>query len=280
MKVKTRFLILSDTHDEYDELQSLPKADVLLHCGDLTQTGSLSSYQRVIDMMKQVPAELKLIIAGDQDISLDAEWWKRNLIEDEDDPEESRKALGLFTDKSALGAGIRYLEEGIHKFVLSTGATFTLYASSYTPESDGYAFTYAHNEDRFNRPPTLSPGVQSFATNPIPKGVDIVMTHGPPRIEDGSYTLDLNRESEACGCPYLFRAIKRVKPLLHCFGHVHEGRGIQKINWDLPEQTVETITPSLFVNKGNNLLGVGTTSSTATPFKPDYQTLLVNAAML
>jgi predicted phosphodiesterase len=45
MATTVRYLILSDTHGEwpYSNSQSAPKADVLLHCGDLTKVGGLLS---------------------------------------------------------------------------------------------------------------------------------------------------------------------------------------------------------------------------------------------
>lgn len=34
------------------------------------------------------------------------------------------------------------------------------------------------------------------------------------------------------GCEHLLRAVKRAKPLLHCFGHIHETRGAQVVSWN------------------------------------------------
>jgi hypothetical protein len=78
--VKTRFLIISDTHsaspdqnagdDGFAFRPPLPKADVLLHCGDLTMLGLLHEYEKTLDMLESIDAGLKLIIAGNHDISL------------------------------------------------------------------------------------------------------------------------------------------------------------------------------------------------------------------
>jgi predicted phosphodiesterase len=78
--VTTRFIIISDTHDyQFDDavavsgqfFRPVPKADVLLHCGDLTQIGDLHAFKKCLEMMKSIPAELKLVIAGNHDLSLD-----------------------------------------------------------------------------------------------------------------------------------------------------------------------------------------------------------------
>ena len=55
----------------------------------------------------------------------------------------------------------------------------------------------------------------------IPNGIDILVTHGPP------YGI-LDREpgsNHRQGCPVLLEAVKRVRPRLHVFGHVHAGYG-------------------------------------------------------
>lgn len=78
--MKTRFLVISDTHSSSPEENAsnddiafrppLPKADVLLHCGDLTMVGLLNEYEKTLDMLESIDAELKLVIAGNHDISL------------------------------------------------------------------------------------------------------------------------------------------------------------------------------------------------------------------
>ena len=75
--VKTRVLIISDTHcaplthdDGSVEMSKspftapLPKADLLIHCGDLTQTGLMSEYLETLDMLQAIDAPVKLVIAG------------------------------------------------------------------------------------------------------------------------------------------------------------------------------------------------------------------------
>lgn len=279
MAIKARLLILSDTHDDYENLTDLPNADILLHCGDLTQIGGLSNYRRAITMMKNALAELKLVIAGNHDVSLDTAWWRDNLIEDEDDPEEPLKALELFQSQDNIEAGIHYLQEGVHKFTLKSGATFTIYASPYTPEFNGYAFPYARDEDRFNPVDKVAPGIKSTTVTSIPEGVDIVMTHGPPSLEEPSYALDIDREGEHCGCAHLFRAIERTRPRLHCFGHLHEGRGIQVMSWTKKGgERLETLADSRYLHSKDNVIDVSNSSALIVgPLARLDQTLLVNA---
>ena len=252
--VPTKFLVISDTHNfEFndDEERPLrlptPKADVLLHCGDLTHCGGASSYVKLLKMLGSIDAELKLVIAGNHDLDLDEVYWKAYCGKedsscyrvdqdlsleaqssqevDTDDPEDYDLAVKTMTGPLAKEAKVTYLNKGTHSFTLKNGARFSIYVSPYTPEFCRWAFAYEHNEDRFNRPHQVTAGVTSIATNPIPEGVDIVMTHGPPKgILDWC-------PGGAVGCEILLQAIRRVKPMMHCFGHIHEGNGIKVINW-------------------------------------------------
>jgi Icc-related predicted phosphoesterase len=54
----------------------------------------------------------------------------------------------------------------------------------------------------------------------IPEHTDVLVTHGPPHgILD-----HLNYKN--LGCEELLKAVFRVKPMLHCFGHIHNAYGI------------------------------------------------------
>lgn len=53
-----------------------------------------------------------------------------------------------------------------------------------------------------------------------------MMTHGPPMG-----ILDAVQSGEHVGCEHLLRAARRCRPRMHCFGHIHEGWGAEKIQW-------------------------------------------------
>lgn len=54
----------------------------------------------------------------------------------------------------------------------------------------------------------------------IPEGLDVLLTHGPP-FGRGDRTWD----GERVGCEDLLRHVRRARPRLHLFGHIHEDRG-------------------------------------------------------
>ncbi|TGO24537.1 hypothetical protein BPAE_0100g00050 [Botrytis paeoniae] len=165
---KTSFILLSDTHDYQfgdnasSKLQLLvPKVEVLLHCGDLTQVGGIPAFKKALKMLNNFDAELKLVIAGNHDLELDEGWCKAHLEEDEDYLDDHARAM----------------------------------------------------------------------ENPIPAGVHIVMTHGPPK----------GFRDENLGCENTLHAVQRVKPLIHCFSHIHEGYGANKIVWDDEEKAKDDL---------------------------------------
>jgi predicted phosphodiesterase len=83
--VKTRFLIILDRHNASPQQNSnndyavfrppLAKADVPVHCGDLTIVGLTHVYEKTLQMLQGINAELKLVIGGNHDISLDDEYY-------------------------------------------------------------------------------------------------------------------------------------------------------------------------------------------------------------
>lgn len=237
--VATKFLVISDTHNfEFGTAAGCsqplqlptPRADVLLHCGDLTQVGGVSSFKKALKMLGSIDAELKVVIPGNHDLELDKIYWEaqRDHEGTPEDPGDHDLAVQAMTGPLATEMGVSYLNEGTHSFTLKSGAKFTIYVSPYTPAFCDWAFAYEHNEDRFNGPHQIADGVTSIATNPIPDGVDIVMTHGPPKG-----ILDWCPQGNV-GCESLLRAICRVKPMMHCFGHIHEGNGVEVVDWKKP----------------------------------------------
>jgi Icc-related predicted phosphoesterase len=47
-----------------------------------------------------------------------------------------------------------------------------------------------------------------------------LITHGPPQGHG-----DLTSRGERAGCQDLLDALRRIRPRLHVFGHIHEGAG-------------------------------------------------------
>lgn len=59
----------------------------------------------------------------------------------------------------------------------------------------------------------------------IPKGIDILVTHGPPHG-----VLDVYADGARCGCKTLASKVEEIKPKVHIFGHIHYSSGETTIN--------------------------------------------------
>lgn len=246
-------------------------------------------YKKALEMLGSIDAELKLVIAGNHVISLDGKYWQTHLYkgvegddpEEDDDPAEHSHAMSIMKGPLAAEAGVTYLEEGVHFFTMKSGAKFSLYASPYTPEFGDWAFPYNRNEDRFSHPNQVLEGCTSIAENPIPSfpEIDIIMTHGAPKdIMD-----DCAQGNQ--GCKNLLRAMRRARPRMHCFGHIHEGYGAYVVAWKLDTSKANTKDTSTSTS----------TSETHAPGRPlinqypeptgcavayGQETLMVNAAIM
>ncbi len=63
----------------------------------------------------------------------------------------------------------------------------------------------------------------------IPTDTDVLITHGPPygildKVPQYMTPKGVLSDSHV-GCPVLVEEVKRVRPILHVFGHIHEGHG-------------------------------------------------------
>lgn len=285
--VRTRLLIISDTHTASPLPPSdpthayrlpLPKADVLLHAGDITKVGYLTEFQAMFDMLKEAPAELKLVIPGNHDITLHEEFYvggtgkNKHVRRDLWGMEDVQKVREMWTGEEARRAGIVYLEEGVRTFGLRSGARFTVYSSPWQPEFYDWAFTYPRHVDRFNPSP---PVVKDKAANPIPDHpeIDIMLTHGPPKG-----ILDETARSEKVGCDHLLRAVARCKPRLHCFGHIHEGWGAGRINWRTKAFEHVKLAKSQVLE--NRCASVDISEGGDEPLQWGQETLFVNASVM
>ncbi|KAL4777037.1 Metallo-dependent phosphatase-like protein [Aspergillus nidulans var. acristatus] len=335
---KTRLLLLSDTHTttpfppqsssasgfpSTPYRHPLPSAQILLHAGDITKVGLASEHKAMLELLKSHPAELKIVIAGNHDITLDEGYynrvgWLRHRYRDARgrdhlaalprNPElgtttegsqgprsslDSPSAIkALYTDHTAINAGIRYMEEEVRTFTVpSTSAKFTIYASPYTPEFCDWAFAYPRSEDRYNPPFPGAGGSKPKMPVPNYPGVDVLLTHGPPKgILD-----QVVGSGESVGCEHLYRAVRRARPALHVFGHIHEGYGARRVEWERSGPDSDTATGSgtlagvkrireiswdredAMVNRSAY---IDLTSSSEKPLRRGEETVFVNASVV
>ena len=63
---RVRFVCVSDTHNAspLDGAFKLPKGDVLIHAGDLTNQGTLLELTRSVDWIERSDFQVKIVVAG------------------------------------------------------------------------------------------------------------------------------------------------------------------------------------------------------------------------
>ncbi|KZZ93674.1 Metallophosphoesterase domain protein [Moelleriella libera RCEF 2490] len=244
--IKTRFLILSDTHGKNFESGRFPQdlIDVAVHCGDLTDGSRLEEFRAAITLLKQINAPLKLVVAGNHDFALDDAAFDRikaeairayqGTFEDSMEAEFGHNGAAKELLLDARRDGIVYLDEGLHTFTLDNGADLKIYSSPYTP-SNGWTSGFQYDD------------AHKFI---IPRGTDLVVTHGPPlgildRHKDSS---EDPPKAKRIGCPQLFQAVAKAQPRLHCFGHVHGDWGARLVTW----RSQLSEAPSHFTDIDNN----------------------------
>ncbi|KAJ5591919.1 uncharacterized protein N7459_002288 [Penicillium hispanicum] len=274
--IKTRFLVFSDTHglDRPPDSVASQYADVAIHCGDLTTESKIDEYRASIRFLQAVNAPLRLVIAGNHDFTMDIPAFQTKVAEARPplDPELVERVYGCHGEARRIlddAPGITFLDEGTHSFRLQNGASLTVYASPYTPSLGDWGFQYHPNQGH------------DFCI----QDVDVAMTHGPPKgIMDYTYS------GQRAGCPYLFEAIARARPRMHCFGHIHEGWGAKLVTWRRKiSQKPSHLTD---IDNGNSVLidklstvafkTLSTTSHcSADPnmLRYGFQTLFVNASI-
>uniref|UniRef100_A0A914DS00 Calcineurin-like phosphoesterase domain-containing protein n=1 Tax=Acrobeloides nanus TaxID=290746 RepID=A0A914DS00_9BILA len=193
---KVRFVCISDTHEKLrDLLPKIPNGDVLVHCGDFTNTGDRNELEEFNYAIGKLPHPHKIIIAGNHEFGFD---------DSEDLVQREEKYKGHGTPKGhKLLTNCTVLAD---KMVEIYG--IKIYGTSWHPLS-GYA--YYRPRDKLHE-----------KWNLIPDDIDILLTHTPPLGHGDLW----NRQSREGDVDLLNTIEHRVKPKFHVFGHIHEQPGI------------------------------------------------------
>lgn len=161
----------------------IPSCDLLIHAGDMTRRGQLLEAEAFVRWFAVQPARHKVLVAGNHDKCCERQ------------PDRFAALLE--------GMGIVYLEDSEVEL-----EGMRIWGSPVTPTFRSMAF---------NRDP--GPDIRKH-WDAVPPGIDILVTHGPPRS-----ILDRMILGKNVGCVELLERVRRVEPKLHVFGHIHEARG-------------------------------------------------------
>ncbi|KAJ6258353.1 rhamnogalacturonate lyase [Drechslerella dactyloides] len=254
----------------YDGGFKVPKGDVLLHAGDMTKQGAFVEVQKTVQwigrLVEDGVVERAIIIAGksissvkvldeqllrafdiklswtiekgNHDLTLDPTFYAAHGHNFHSATERPTDSLSLLSPP-LLPPGVTFLNHTSEKVRLSSPngphTQFTVFGSPYTPvklakvdddtTTPRWAFQYppypsTESEDIWNAIPTETE-------------TDVLITHGPPysHLEGAPVQIGKGVAATSNGCEALRQACWRVRPSLHVFGHVHDGRGAERVKW-------------------------------------------------
>lgn len=207
-----RVVCISDTHCTHEFLSPLPDGDILIHAGDMTEFGTYEEAVLALDWLNSQKHPYKIVIAGNHDLIFT-------------DTERRQQLIARYPD-------IKFLHDDCTT-VSVNGRDILIYGHAQVPRSWYPAFQY----DAI-KPADAAEGADRLWAN-VPNEADVLVTHGPP-----AYHLDRDRKGFQ-GCPSLLHVLWRVKPQLHVFGHVHKGRGIERLFWTPTQAAYERICSGL-----------------------------------
>jgi len=190
-------VLISDTHEQHHrfDAEPLPPGDVLVHCGDFTNSGREKSIRKFVTWFASQPHPNKIFIGGNHDLTLDAQL------------RPGRPGHAVVTEAAST---CHYLEDaGCTIAVPGASAPMLFYGSPWQP-----AFWGAFNLPRGG-------SALGDRWRQVPAGVDVLLTHTPPHG-----VLDGVPRSGSVGCELLrHEVVHRVRPRVHVFGHIHEHGG-------------------------------------------------------
>ncbi|PWY66747.1 Metallo-dependent phosphatase [Aspergillus heteromorphus CBS 117.55] len=199
---RVRVVCISDTHNTQPQL---PDGDILIHAGDLTQSGTQGELNAQIERLDAQPHRHKVVIAGNHELCLDPRF------SDTATTINWKSLIYLQNTSTTLEFGDDY-----------TPRRLKVFGSPYTPKHGNWAFECLRTNSRF------------WGDVGIPEDTDILITHGPPRGH-----LDLGW----LGCSLLLERLWEIKrrPRLHVFGHIHGGYGAEIVCWDAFQRVYEGV---------------------------------------
>ena len=187
--MKIRITFISDTHTKHGLCEmDLPGGDILIHSGDFMNSGYY--WQEAKEFLEWFNGlyqyDHKILIAGNHD-----RWFEDNL-------RDIPNAMLEYPNITYL------LDQQTEIYGLK------IWGSPWQPEFYNWAFNLPRNGEDLRE--------KWFW---IPKDCDILVTHGPAQGH-----LDVSGYGDTdLGCELLRERIDIVKPLIHCFGHIHGSAG-------------------------------------------------------
>lgn len=188
-----KIVCLSDTHSFNERVGVIPDGDVLIHAGDLTDTGKSNEIFDAYAWLSKMPHERIIVTPGNHDFGFE-------------------KIPSL---RPVLAAKFPRVETLIDSETMLN--ELRVYGSPFQPWFHDWAFNFL--------PGPAGERQAEEKWDMIPDDTAILVTHGPPYD-----VLDRTLRGRFVGCPALRQRIGNLPQLrLHVFGHIHESHGTRRI---------------------------------------------------
>jgi len=186
----------------------MPEGDVLVHTGDFCGHGALKEVERFTKWLAKQDYKRKIIVAGNHEVCMSPEHehskWGMDYV-----PRFPMEAIKLIEN-----AGGIYLQDS-STVVEMGGESVKFYGAPWQPIIRGVMREWGFN--------TRTRAQAQEKWDLIESDTDVLLTHGPP-LDILDYA-DHPHNKGSLGCPDLLEAVKRIKPKVHVFGHIHGSHG-------------------------------------------------------
>lgn len=181
---------ISDTHTRHRQV-TLTGGDVLVHCGDFTNTGKPKDVLEFFNWFAKQKYSRKILVAGNHDLSAQfADIFHTVWLETVRD---FKYEITYLENSETVVEGIKF------------------YGTPWVPMFHNWAFMAEEK-------------VLEWIYDSIPDDTDILITHGPPK-----FILDLNQDGHYCGSQALSDKISKLNIKINAFGHIHHSYGTFKL---------------------------------------------------
>lgn len=186
-------------------------------------------------------------MAGNHDLTLDTEFYEQHgQYYHNNNPQSPEECQRLVEERYPSLIYLKHTTRTI-KLDWTSGprTTFSVFGSPFTPKVGNglWAFQYDPTDE-----------IARKMWCDIPLDTDILITHGPARMHRDDN--NGGNRSRQIGCEGLRQAMWRVRPRIAVCGHVHEGRGAERVQWDLESHHVrykeKSVDQWLDPGEGNN----------------------------
>ena len=206
-----RIVCISDTHSlQHNMLHELPKGDVLIHAGDISNKGGERDVTEFIHWFQNIEGfNTKIFIAGNHDFCFER-------VNEPHHKGDYDWLNHLMSSENLSQSNVTYLQDD---FIIIESPEFSRPIKFYGTPWQPWFYDWA-----FNLPRLGDELKAKWAF--IPEDTDVLITHGPPNGY-GDLVNNWRQPNTNVGCELLLNRILDIKPLVNVFGHIHEGYGVE-----------------------------------------------------